>query len=155
MARDRADFSTLDLLTDWKPDTGQVRYAESEVRAATLDARIAKAVAMALKSCGLDRDRVATEMTRFLGGERVSVAMLNAYASQAKENHKITLARFGALVHATKDFRLLSLLPEMFGYAVVEQRFVNWIEVGQLREQMLKADRLVQAALMRAEGRLK
>ncbi len=45
-------------------------------------------------------------MSRHLGRD-VSLNMLNAYASVARDNHQISVSRFEALLAATKDGRLL------------------------------------------------
>ncbi len=136
MAAHDSDDTGPDLF-GWVPDTGQVGYDRDapEIRAATLDAKIAKAIALALADCPIERGQVAAEMTRYLGGERVTVHMLNAYASEAKVDHRITLARFAALVHATEDYRLLALIPELFGFAVVDAKYLPWIEIGQLQDE--------------------
>ena len=152
----RRDPVTPDLFDDWAADDGVVGYGEAAApasRAATLDSRIAKAVALALKDCELERSAIAWDMTRYLGGERVTVNMLNKYASEASEEHRIPLARFAALIHATKDYRLLSLLPELFGFAVVDRRYLPWIEYGQLSEVEGELRRRKDAALRQAKRR--
>lgn len=151
----RRDDSTLDLFDDFDPETGVVGYTEDDqpaLRAATLDSRIAKAVSMALTDCKLERGAVAVEMTRYLG-ERVPVSVLNKYASESSTDHKISLARFIALIHATKDYRLLSLAAEMFGFSVVDNKYLPWIEYGQLSEVEGELRRRKDAALRQARKR--
>jgi len=125
---------TNDLLS-WQPPRPQVTFpAETMVpRRATLEGRIIGAMKVALEDCGKEREAVAAEMSDYLGSE-VTLHMLNAYLSEARDTHKISVSRFAALVHATGDLRLLSILPELFGCAVVPTRYVALIE-ADLAEQ--------------------
>lgn len=121
-------------LLDWTPPEPVAAFAPEQVRGATLEARIARAVSIALTDSKLTRDEVAERMTAWLG-MKVSANMLNAYASVARQDHPIGLARFLALVQATGDRRLLELLAEMFGWAVIERRHLPLIEMAAIREQ--------------------
>jgi len=150
MVRDRRDARTLDLL-DWQPPEPAVRFEEAKVRGATLNARICRAMAVSLKECGLPRDEVARRMGEYLG-EEVSKPMLDAYVSEARDTHTINVVRFAALVHATRDWRLLSLIPELFGFAVVDDRYVSLIRSVQIREKAAELERLAEAEARRARG---
>ncbi|HQU16664.1 MAG TPA: hypothetical protein PLO69_11255 [Gammaproteobacteria bacterium] len=111
-----------------------MRFDEEKVRAATLPARICKAISAALTEAGDSREHIAARMSDFLG-EKVSVNMLNAYASQARDHHAIGLQRFIALVHATRDRRLLELLAEQFDWAVIERKHLPMIELAMVQER--------------------
>jgi hypothetical protein len=121
-------------LLDWQPPQPVARFPEEQVRAVSLPARISRAVAAALHDAEADRETIATRMSAFLG-ERVSPSMLDAYASQAREGHNISVTRFLALLHATRDRRLLELLAEPLGWAVIERRHLPLIEVAAIRER--------------------
>lgn len=133
----------LDLL-EWEPPAVVRAFAPELVRGATLEARISRAVSVALQECGLTRQQVAERMTAFLG-ERVSVPMVNAYASPARAEHAISLTRFIALVHATGDRRLLEFLAEPAGLAVVERQHVPLIEVAMIGERRAELKRREEA----------
>jgi len=137
MVRDPKDRWTQDLLT-WEPPA--VRFEEPLVRAHTLNAKFARAISLALKECPLSREEVAERMSDWLG-EAVSRNMLDAYASEARENHQINLPRLAALVHATEDWRLLGLLPEMFGFAVMPREYEEIIELWRLEEAEKEIER--------------
>lgn len=122
----------MDLL-DWQPPQPVAAFPPEQVRGATLAGRLSRAVSVALQESGQDRATVAEKMSAFLG-ERVSKAMLDRYASAAAEEHAISLPRFLALVHATGDRRLLEMLAEPMGWAVVERRVLPLIELAALRE---------------------
>ena len=125
----------LDLLA-WSPPEAVARFGDHEVRAASISGRIAHGVAACLRhaaEAGLTREIIAARMGGFLG-ERVSKAMLDAYASEAREEHIISLPRLLALVHVTGDRRLLELLAEPFGWTVVPRKFLDLIELAALRE---------------------
>lgn len=128
MVRASDDNHTLDLL-DWQPPQMVQRYEEDRVRSPSLRDRIALAVAETLR--GKDRADVAQAMTDWLG-EEVSRHMLDAYASQSRAEHTISFLRLLALIHVTGDHRLLQLGSELFGLNVIEERWLPWVEVGQL-----------------------
>ena len=130
MVRDRRDILTGDLLS-WEPPA--VRFDAPAVRAQTLNARFARAISRAMKDCSAPREEIAERMSEYLG-ETVSRNMLDAYASEARESHQINLPRFAALIHATEDYRLLSVLPELFGFAVMPAEYEEIIELHRLEE---------------------
>ncbi|ACI98507.1 hypothetical protein [Rhodospirillum centenum] len=153
--RIRGDDRTLDLL-NWEPPKVVHRFEVDHVRAATLRAQISKAVAVALKDCGKNRDEVAQEMTDYLG-ETTGKNMLDAYASEAREDHVINVVRFMGLVHATGDIRLLQLLAEPFGLAVVEKKYLPAIDeamdVDRREALAAELDRLDQRIAVRRKHR--
>jgi len=123
-------------LLEWEPPAPVARFEDARVRAATLPALIARAIAEVLRTAaeaGTDRAQVAERMSEYLG-QRVSKSMLDAYASQAREDHAIPLSRFVALLHATGDRRLLELLAEPLGWSVIERRYLPLIELASVRE---------------------
>lgn len=142
-------------LLEWQPPMPVVAYEPAHVRGATLAASIARAVAATLRDCGLSRDDVATRMSAYLG-ERVSRNMLDAYASEARQGHPIPVTRLVALMHATGDRRLLQLIAEPMGWAVIERRYLPMIELAAVQDQRdelaKRADALRRAA--RAGGAL-
>tara|TARA_R110002020_G_scaffold134518_33_gene300247 strand:+ start:2634 stop:3092 length:459 start_codon:yes stop_codon:yes gene_type:complete len=131
MARARGDTRTLDLL-DWQPSEVAVGFAE-EIRAASLDAKIAKALAQAIRESGKRREAIADEMSRQLG-RKISVSTIDAYTSEAKEGHRIPLDRFIALIHATGAYQLLGWLAEEFGFVVVPAKYRDLIELHLIEE---------------------
>jgi len=72
--------------------------------------------------------------------------MLNAWASEARDEHTIPLTRLIALLHATRDRRLLELLAAELGWAVIERRHLPMIELAAVQERQdalrRQADRL-------------
>lgn len=139
MARDRNDTTTADLF-DWTPPEIVPAYPAEKVRAATMRGRMAKAVSLALRECGLERVVVAQRMSSHLG-EAVSEHMLDNYASEARTDTVISLIRLMALIHVTGDLRLLQVLAEQFGQVVVDKRYVSIIRAQQLREKSLELAR--------------
>lgn len=139
-----------DLLS-WKPPQTVLAFAAADVRGANLAARISRAVSVALRDCGQPRVRVAAAMSAYLG-EDVSPAMLDAYASVGRDQHRISVPRMLALVHATNDRRLLELLAEPMGWAVIERRYLPLIEVAAIREQEDELRRRREALQRRARG---
>lgn len=134
----------LDLLA-WSPPETVRAFDPAAVRAGTWPARIAKAVGAVLRDCPLDRAKVAQEMSAYLGA-RVSVNVLNAWASEARDEHTIPLTRLIALLAATRDRRLLELFAAEMGWAVIERRHLPLIDLAAVQEQQdtlrRQADRL-------------
>lgn len=123
----------LDLL-DWTPPKPVQAFVPREVRAATLEGQLSRAVSVALRDCGMAREDVAQRMAAYLGAD-VAKSMLDAYASQAREGHTITIVRLMALIHVTRDRRLLELLAEPFGWTTIERRFLPMIELASVHER--------------------
>lgn len=130
----------LDLLRGWEPPAATVRFEPEQVRAGTVAHQICRAVSAALRDAAKSRNEIAKAMSDFLG-ENVTVNMLNAYASQARENHPISMARFIALLHATADRRLLELLAEPMGWTVIPQKYLPLIELAAVRERQTELAR--------------
>jgi hypothetical protein len=138
----------LDLL-DWEPEEVVRAYDEGRVRAASLHGRIARAVGETLRECGRPRAEIAERMSAYLG-VAVSENMLSAYASEARENHGISFARLIALVHATGDVRLLQLAAGLFGCSIIEDRFLPWVEVGQISDTVGELEKRLESAKRQA-----
>ncbi len=124
----RRDPHTLDLF-DWEPEPIVEAFDPARVRAASLRAKISRAVSEAMKDCAHSRAVVAERMGEFMG-EPVSEHMLNAYASEAREDYSMPFIRLLGLIHATGDIRLLQLGAEMFGFSVIEDKFLPWVDLG-------------------------
>jgi hypothetical protein len=143
----------LDLLNDWTPPEATVRYPDSSVpRAAGLAVQISRAVAAALSNQTASRDQVAQSMSNFLG-ERITVNMLNAYASQARDAHVIPFARFIALVHVTGDRRLLQWLAEPMRWAVIDGKHLPLIELAAVQEKQRELSAAADSLRRQAKSR--
>lgn len=151
MAKARGDNHTLDLLS-WEPAAVVERYDEERVRASSLRARIAKAVSETLKEATAPREEIAMHMSHWLG-EEVSKNMLDAYASEAREEQTISFLRLLALVHVTGDVRLLQLGAEMFGHSVIDDKYLAWVEIGQLADTKNEIEKALDAAKRNARRR--
>jgi len=139
------DSRTLDLFS-WEPPPLVKRFDEVRVRAGTLRQRIALAVSETLKESEMSREEIANGMTEWLG-EEMSKNMLDAYASQSREEHSISLLRVLALLHVTGDMRLLQLAADLFGHSVIENRYLPWVEVGMRADHKIESDKSFDAAL--------
>ncbi len=137
-------------MLDWTPPPATVRFEEERVRAATINGRICLAVSAALKDCAMSRDEVAQRMSAYLG-ERVSVAMLNSYASQGREDHTISMTRFVALLHVTRDRRLLEMIAEPFGWAAIDRKYLPLIDLAAINERQEELRQ--QANVLRRQAR--
>ncbi|SOC30941.1 hypothetical protein [Thalassospira xiamenensis] len=90
---------------------------------------ISRAVSMAMKESGQSREEIAVAMSEYLVTEVVNRNMLNAYASEARKEHKIGLERFIALIASTKDERLVQLLADLVGMVLIPSSLLPAVEV--------------------------
>lgn len=126
------DRHTLELF-DWQPPTVTVGYDAQVAGHGRLDNRIARSVARALKETDKARRQIAEAMSVFLG-RKISKDILDKWSSEAADSHRIPLDAYIALIDATDCPDLLGLLPGMFGYAVVPERYAGIIELHLIEE---------------------
>lgn len=108
--------------------------ARREADLAGLDRVIAAGVARALKEDPRSRDEVAGAVSALLA-EGVSRMMLDAYASEARDQHNISAGRFLALVAVTKRFDILDAVLRRIGAAALVGEELHVARVGHLRAQ--------------------
>ena len=130
----RRDDRTFDLLA-WEPPETAKAFPPEKIRAASLRAMVCRAVSASLKECGKDREQISSEIGEYLG-ETCPKNMLDSYASAAREDHTIPLVRFLGLVHATRDIRLLQVLAEQFGWAVIPAKYLPAIEESIINDKI-------------------
>lgn len=138
------DTKTLDIFGAFTPEPVVERFPAERVRAASLPALVARAVSETLKDCGLPRAKVAADMSAFLD-ERVTEAMLNAYASAARESHNIPAHRLIALALVANDARLLNAVLEDADFIVVSAKYEPLIRREMAREARDRLDREIDA----------
>ncbi len=124
---------TSDLF-DWTPAKITKEYEKQAVKAQSANAKYAKAVALTLLECHLSREEIASQMSDYLN-ENISENMLNAYASETRAAHMISVSRLEALIFVTKDSRLLSLIAEIFQLIVVDSMFSHLIKAVQFGDK--------------------
>ena len=102
---------------------------------------IAHTMSQALDRCresGVDRERIAERMT-YLLGEKVSVAMLNAYTAPSRDTHQINVERAIAFDAAGKSVvgtrALLHLQARHGGERIVSKEEAAFIELGRIYQQ--------------------
>jgi hypothetical protein len=99
---------------------------------AGLDRLIAGGVARALRDDARTREEVARAMSELLG-EDVTRFMLDAYASEARDNHNISAGRFLALIAATSRHDILDHVLRRIGAAVLVGEEIATARAGHLR----------------------
>lgn len=141
----RRDEGTLDLFRDYEPPEVTVGLEPEITKGGTLDVKIARAISHAMQEChrkhGKDREQIAEEMSEYLGGQNVTVHMLNTYASPARRDHKITLERLIALVDVTGCHELLGFVADFSNFVVVPKRYAEIIHLWIAEEEKEKMDR--------------
>lgn len=118
--------------------------AQHEGDLAGLDRVISSAVGHALKKDGRDRAVIAGHMSSLLC-EDVSKHMLNAYASEAREEHAISAHRFLALIAATGRLDILDTVIARIGGRVLVGEEFHTARVGHLMAQKQLIDEELRA----------
>ncbi|PTR11793.1 MULTISPECIES: hypothetical protein [unclassified Novosphingobium] len=106
---------------------------------AGLEQRICRTVGAMLNSDTRQRELIAAEMSILLD-EEVSRAMLDAYSSPARDQHKVPMSRFLALVAVTQRHDLLDPLMREIGAALLIGEEVKTARLGQIERAMAMLD---------------
>jgi hypothetical protein len=143
------DPLTKDLF-DWQPPQVAVGYSADVIGRGTLDGKIARIIAQALRDArdeGMTRAEVARGLREYLG-RPVTEATLNKWSSQGSEDHRIPLDAFIGLVKVTGAQELLGFVPGEFGLTVIEAEYAQMIEERLLDDHIeeMQARRQVLAA---------
>lgn len=109
---------------------------------AGLERQICAGVSDILHGVTRSRSVIAAEMSDLLD-EEVSKGMLDAYASPAREDHKVPLSRFLALISVTNRHDVLDRLVRQIGGAVLVGEEIQTARLGDIdrRIEKLKAER--------------
>jgi hypothetical protein len=99
-----------------------------------IDRRVASAVSHMLAQAGSSRYALAGEVSMLLKDD-VSKAMLDAYASEARDGHNISFGRFLALVVATHGYSTLAALVHEIGVAIIIGPEIATLELGHTKAQ--------------------
>jgi hypothetical protein len=141
----RRDVATPDLFQAFVPAPVVERFSAERVRAASCSARIARAVAEAIKQSHKSRADVANEMSVCLG-EEISVAMLDQYTSTANEKNNIPAHRLVALLAVTGDVRVINAALQDTTFVAVDAKFEPLIRREMAKEARDRLDREIAAA---------
>lgn len=148
LMRKSRDINTLDLFRDYHPEEDDVaaKIAPEITKGGTLNVQIARVVAHACQVSGKTREEISRQMSAYLD-QAITVNMLDAYASPARENHKISLERFIALLDVTECYGLLAFVCQFAGYVAVPARYADIIEIWrndrEIEERQRRRDALV------------
>lgn len=113
--------------------------AKAPAELAGLGRVVAGVVSKALKDDPRSRDEVAGALSALLD-ERVSVDMLNAYASEARDQHSIPLHRALGLIAVTDRHDLLDTLVRRIGAALLVGDELRLARLGHLKAQRVQID---------------
>lgn len=144
MAKAQGDDRTLSLL-DWEPPIPVVRHRPEMVRAQSLRGRLSRAVAVTLNECGHDRSEIAAEMGDLLG-VTVTLNMLNAYASEARQSHAIPPERLWALCSVTEDWRPMDVMIDGSDLVIIERRYLGAVKEAMAQAEIERLERIRRAA---------
>src|SRR3546814_535280 len=123
-------------------DPAQLGFTFEPPKPATMPAELAgfdrfisASVAQILKDDDRSRYEIAVAMSELLDDE-VSKLMLDAYASEARENHAISANRFLALVAVTNRFDVLDATVRKIGAALLVGDEIRTAELGNIDRQI-------------------
>lgn len=152
MPHKKADFAQMGFVFD------PPQAASLPAELAGLERQISGAVATILREESSPREVVAAQMSVLLD-EEVSRAMLDAYASPAREGHKVIMSRFLALVAVCVRHDVLDQVMRTIGAAVLVGEEVHTARLGHIDQEIarLKAERskVAASAPLIREGRVK
>lgn len=120
------------------------RAATSPAALAGLEARINRSVGTILASDQRPREIIAAEMSVLLE-EDISRAMLDAYSSPARSDHRVPMSRYMALVAVTSRLDLMDPLLREIGGAILIGPEVETARIGQLELIVAEAMRELRA----------
>lgn len=116
---------------DFNPPRPKVGVAEL----AGLERRICATVGTVIASDPRPREVIAAEMSVLLD-EEISRAMLDAYSSPAREDHRVPMSRLFALLAVTSRQDLLDPLLREIGAALLVGDEVRTARLGQVEALM-------------------
>lgn len=120
MAKDRRDRSTSDLFAHER--LFPVESPRELQNALDFNAKVSQAMSRAIREAGergMDRYDIARDMSAILGVD-VTVNMINAYTSQSRETHTISLVRFKAFARATGCLWLWNVVLQDEGVTLLQ-----------------------------------
>ncbi|MBI1407331.1 MAG: hypothetical protein GC145_14550 [Caulobacter sp.] len=129
---------------------GVPERASSDGALAMLPRQTASAVANVLKGEPRNRFEVAGAMSALMD-EDVSKLMLDAYASEARDAHRISFDRFLALVAATGRFDVLRQLVRLIGCDLLVGEEAFLARIGDLEARKRSIDSELRALKSVAE----
>lgn len=141
----KRDAFTIDLFHEYQPSTVVDRFEDEQVKAWSVGGRLAKAIALCMEDSGMTREELAAQMSEITKNS-ISKTLLDAYASQAKEQNQISAVRLAALVAITGDARPFNVLLEEAGLIVVPKKFEALLKRERARELRQQLEREEQAA---------
>lgn len=127
--RQRIDPRQMALSFDAPP-----RVVPTEGLLAGLDRYVAGLVSRIVQDDERSQGEIAAAVSAVLG-EDVSGQMLYAYAAEAKDTHNISVARFLALIVATKRSDALDALVTRIGCRVLEGEEFVLAQLGHVRAE--------------------
>ncbi|MDG3444690.1 DNA transposition protein [Nitrospirillum amazonense] len=147
------DVRTLDLFA-WEPPQVVERFEPAVIKAYSIQNAVAKGVAATYAASGLAREEIAARMTEYLG-EPISLNMINAWASEARGDHNIPFYRLLGLIKVTGDRRLLQFGAETVDAAVIDNKWLPWVELGQIADKKDELDKAFNAVRYQARKALR
>ncbi|MAU96193.1 MAG: hypothetical protein CMP81_09930 [Fulvimarina sp.] len=148
----RRDAHTRDLFA--APEPVSVGFGPEVTGRGSLASQIARVVSRttqdAREEAGMTRRHLAELLTVRLG-RPVSETSIEKWASEAAEENRIPLDAFIALIAETKGYEALGFVPSLFGYAVVEEKYVEIIEMKQIEDHQRLLD--ARMATLKAKAR--
>lgn len=123
-------------------DAPELDVAEGAL--ADLERVTASAVGAILRRDPRSRYEVAGQLSALMDAD-VSKLMLDAYASEARDGHNISFARFLGLVVTTRSFDVLDALVRRIGCTVMVGEEIHLAEIGHLEAEQRRIQQRLKA----------
>jgi hypothetical protein len=116
-----------------------------------MDHIIRVVLADAMKRCPKKRKQIADEMSHLLG-RPVTEAMLNDYTSESHKVRRFPAAWAPAFCRVTSDSRVMQILADRSGLAIVGEEELQLMELGRATLAFRKAEQKLGIAQHKFEG---
>lgn len=112
------------------------RFPTDTIECSGFSNRLARAMKRAAETAPYDRHEIAVRMAQALDQDDFSKATLDAYISEAKTTHNISVVRFKAFVRATNAIWLWDFLVADEGCTVLIGDEVRFAEIAHKEQEL-------------------
>lgn len=126
--------TTPDQNEMFQKSTYPTRIAKQMIDGSRFAGSLSRAMKRAAEQSGVDRYELAKRMAKTLGQSDFSKTTLDAYISESKTNHNISVVRFSAFARATRCAWLWDFVVADDGLIVLDGAEARFAEIAKLEQ---------------------